>query len=101
MPSPAPKLVHIFHRFEFKEPIEAILDRHGVESFARVAMAEGRDKDGKHHGSQVFPGNMSLVQALVDDERVEALLDDLRRFKQARPAHGHVRVAVVGVDRFL
>lgn len=96
-----PKLVHIFHRFEFKEAVEAILDRHGIESFVRMPMAEGRDKDGKHHGSQVFPGNMSLVQALVEDERVEDFLEDLRRFKQSRPAHEHLRVAVVAVERTL
>lgn len=96
-----PKLVHIFHRFEFKEAVEAILDRHGIESFVRLPMAEGRDKDGKHHGSQVFPGNMSLVQAMVAEERVEDLLEDLRRFKQSRPAHGHLRVAVVTVERWL
>ncbi len=96
-----PRLVHIFHRFEFKEAVETILDRHGIESFVRMPMAEGRDKDGKHHGSQVFPGNMSLVQALVDDERVDDLLEGLRRFKESRPAHEHLRVAVVAVERDL
>ncbi|MEG6551976.1 PG0541 family transporter-associated protein [Desulfocurvibacter africanus] len=96
-----PSLVHIFHRFEFKEAVEAILDRHEIESFVRLPMAEGRDKDGKHHGSQVFPGNMSLVQALVDEERIDGLLEELRRFKQSRPAHEHLRVAVVTVERTL
>ncbi|WP_027366896.1 PG0541 family transporter-associated protein [Desulfocurvibacter africanus] len=96
-----PKLVHIFHRFEFKEAVEAILDRHGIDSFVRLPMAEGRDKDGKHHGSQVFPGNMSLVQALVDEERIDGLLEELRRFKQSRPAHEHLRVTVVTVERTL
>ncbi|MFW6161155.1 MAG: PG0541 family transporter-associated protein [Planctomycetota bacterium] len=95
------KWLHITFRFEFADAVEAILDRHGIQDFVRSPMVEGRDCDGKHYGSQVFPGNMTVVQAHVPDETVEPLLDDLREFREAREAHRHLRAVVLPVEQRL
>jgi hypothetical protein len=64
-------------------------------------MIEGRDRDGKHYGSQVYPGSVVVVQAQVPAVRVDALLDDLRRFRDAKPAHAHLCALVLPVERCL
>ena len=93
------KLVVITYRFEYADRIERILDRHAVTDYVRHALIEGSDKDGKHYGSQVFPGNMSQVQAQVEDDDVDGLLDDLKTFKEKKPSHAHLTAAVLEVGR--
>lgn len=95
------KLVMITYRFEFAERIEAILDAHEIGNFVRLPMVEGADADGKHYGTQVFPGNESLVQAQVSDDALDGLLEDLRAFRDEKPAHAHVTAAVLDVARGL
>lgn len=46
--------------------------------FARHPMVEGRNRDGKHCGSKVHPGNSSVVQALVVGECLDELMQDRR-----------------------
>ena len=95
------KLVHVTFRFEYADAIDRILDAHDVTDFVRVSMVQGRDRDGKHYGNQVHPGNMVVVQAQVPPARVDALLEDLRRFRDARPAHAHLRALVLPAERSL
>lgn len=94
-------LVHVTFRFEYTDAVERILDRHAVTDFVRYAMVEGSDRDGKHFGDQVHPGNMVAVQALVPPEGVDALLDDLRRFREEKPAHAHLRAVTLAGQRAL
>jgi len=95
------KLLHLTFHFEFLDAVERILDRHGVENFVRHPMVDGRDRDGKHYGTQVFPGNSALVQAQVEDERLDALLEDLKRFRDLKVAHHHIEALVLPVERRL
>ena len=91
------KLLHLTFRFEFAEAIGRILDRHDIEDFVRYPMIEGRDCDGKHFGTQVFPGNMTAIHAHVPDERLSGLMEELRKFRKARIAHEHLRAVVLDV----
>lgn len=95
------RLVHVTFRFEYTDAIERILDRHDVTDWVRYAMIEGRDRDGKHDGSQVYPGNMVALQALVPSARVDAVVEGLRDFRDAKRAHEHVRVVVLPAERVL
>lgn len=95
------RLVHVTFRFEFTDAVQRILDRHDVTDFVRYAMVEGSDRDGKHFGNQVYPGNMVAIQALVPPGRVDALLDDLRRFRDEKPAHAHLRALVLAAEGVL
>jgi hypothetical protein len=95
------KLVHITFHFEFAEIIEKILDRYDIPAFARYPMIEGKDGDGKHYGNKVFPGTITVVQALAADEEVEHLLDALGSFKKEKEAHEHLEVLVLPVERRL
>ncbi|MFP4225299.1 MAG: PG0541 family transporter-associated protein [Desulfobacterales bacterium] len=95
------KLMHITIHFEYSDSVEAILDNHEIRDFARYAMREGKDRDGKHYGTQVFPGNTTIYQAQVPDEKVDAIFEDLKAFKYAKPAHEHLEALVLPVEKRL
>ena len=95
------KLLHITFHFEYSEDIESILDKHRVSDFVRVSMVEGKDRDGKHYGNQVYPGNSCMVQAQLPEEKLEDILSDLEEFKEAKDSHRHLQALVLPVERYL
>ncbi len=95
------KLVHITFPFEYAGPIERLLDRHAIDEYVRYPMVDGKDKLGKHFGTQVFPGNAAVVVAQVNEEGLEALLAELREFRDAKPAHATLQAVVIPVERRL
>ena len=95
------KFMHITVHFEYSDSIEEILDNHEIRDYARYAMREGKDRDGKHYGSQVFPGNTTIYQAQVPDDKVEAIFEDLKAFKESKPAHQHLEALVLPIEQRL
>jgi hypothetical protein len=95
------KLVQITVHFEYTEIVEEMLDRHGIDHYVRYPMMEGKDRDGKHFGSQVFPGNVTIFQAQTPDDTVEPLLGELRVFRDERRAHHHLQAIVLPIERVL
>jgi len=95
------KFLHLTYAFEYNEAIEEILDEHDVGRYVRYPRTHGSDPWGKHFGSQVFPGNFAVVQALVDDDRCGALLDALREFRDARESHRGTMAAVLDITEVL
>jgi hypothetical protein len=95
------KLVQIHYHFEFSESVEKILEQREVGNFVRYPMVAGKDRDGKHDGSKVYPGRSSVVQALVANEQAEELLADLESFKSAERSHQHLVAVVVPVEAVL
>ncbi len=95
------KFMHITIHFEYADAIEVILDNHEIRDYARYAMREGKDRDGKHFGSQVFPGNTTVYQAQVPEEKVEAVLSDLKEFRDAKSSHRHLEALLLPVERRL
>lgn len=99
--NPKTMLLQINVHFEYGEAIERLLDRHGVEQYVRFPMMEGRDHEGKHFGTQAFPGNVTVVQAQVMADRLDALLSDLRAFRDQKPAHRHLQAVAWPIERRL
>lgn len=95
------KFLHLVYHFEYTPTIEDILDDHQVEQYVRYSMMEGKDRDGKHFGSQVHPGNTSVVQARLADDQVEPLLEDLREFKHEKESHEHLEAMILPVEDYL
>ena len=95
------KLVQIHVHFEYTDAIEAIFDRHEVTEAVRYPMMEGRDRDGKHYGTQIFPGNVTVLQAVVDESALDELFADLERFRSAKAAHTHLQALVLPIERRL
>ena len=95
------KLVQIHVHFEYTEAIDALLDHHAVVEAVRYPSMEGRDRDGKHHGSQIFPGNVTVFQVLLAAPAVDGLFTDLERFRRHKQAHQHLQALVLPVERRL
>ncbi|MFP4501678.1 MAG: PG0541 family transporter-associated protein [Candidatus Hydrogenedentota bacterium] len=95
------KLVHITVHFEFADIIAQILDRCGVETYIRHGMVEGKDSEGKHMGTQVFPGNLTVFNAHVPEDKLDPLFEDLRTFREEKTAHEHIQALVLPVERQL
>jgi hypothetical protein len=92
------KLVQMTFGFEFVEQIESILDRLGLQQYVRIPMVAGRDISGKHDGSQVYPGNVTLIIATVPDDAVDPLLENIEDFRNDRKSHGHLQAIVTNVE---
>lgn len=95
------KLLHLSFHFEYADIITAILDSHTINDYVRYSMVEGKDRDGKHFGTQVFPGNVTAIQAQVPDEKVDALFADLQMFREQKDAHHHLQALVLPLERRL
>jgi hypothetical protein len=95
------KFLHVTYHFEYADAIEEILDRHDIENFTRYSMMEGRDSDGKHFGTQVYPGNVSVVQAQVPEGILDDLMQSLRDFRDAEASHNHLEAVVLPIERRL
>jgi hypothetical protein len=95
------KFVHITFRFEYTEVIESILDKHDIADYVRYPMVEGMGWDGKHFGTQVFPGSFTVVQARIEHDRLKGFLDDLDAFRQRKKSHEHLRAMVLNVEESL
>lgn len=93
------KLLHITFHFEFEEVIEGILDRYHIGDYVLHPMVQGKDVDGKHYGSKVYPGNINVIQAQVPEEKLEGLLEELSSFKEEKRAHRHLEALVLPVER--
>ena len=95
------KLLHLTFHFEYGDIITAILDCHDINDYVRHSMVEGKDCDGKHFGTQVFPGSVTAIQAQVPEEKVDALLEDLKTFREQKDAHRHLQAVVLPLERCL
>jgi hypothetical protein len=92
------KFLHLTFHFEYEEPIEAIFDEHEIKDYVRYSMMDGKDSDGKHFGTQVHPGNTTVIQAQVPEDTLEDLMSDLKEFKDAKQSHQHLEALVLPID---
>ncbi|MFW5930409.1 MAG: PG0541 family transporter-associated protein [Desulfosalsimonas sp.] len=95
------KFMHITFHFEYAEEIEQILDRHEIENFVRYPMLEGKDLEGKHYGTQVFPGSTTVVQAQIPEDRLDDVIDDLKAFREKKTAHRHIEAVIIPIEKRL
>ncbi|MFW5908206.1 MAG: hypothetical protein ACOCR8_01085, partial [Desulfosalsimonas sp.] len=66
--------------------------------FVRYPMLEGKDSEGKHYGSQVYPGSTTVVQAQIPEDRLKEVMEALRAFKEEKTAHRHLEAVVIPIE---
>lgn len=93
------KLVHVSFQVQYTDLVEEILARQGLRAWARFGRVAGRDCDGRHEGSQAFPGNLTVIQAQVPDARVDTVLEALEEFRGTKRSHRHLEALVLPVER--
>lgn len=95
------KFVQIAVHFEYSDFIDGLLDRHQVIDYVRYPMMEGKDQEGKHFGSQVFPGNFTVYQAEVRQDMIDGLFREMEDFRASKEAHRHLQAIVLPIERCL
>jgi hypothetical protein len=95
------KLVLCSVQSQYVDEVDDIFAKNEVADFVRLPRTHGRDQDGRHRGNKVFPGTLASFMAYVPTDRLDALLHDLRTFRDVREAHGHLRAAVLTPDQIL
>lgn len=95
------KLVQITVHFEYADDIEDILDALEVAHYVVYPMIEGKDHSGRHEGTQVHPGNLTVIQAQVEDDHIDATLEKLGAFRTSRKSHQHLQALVLPIERCL
>jgi nitrogen regulatory protein PII len=84
------KAVFISYNQALTDRVNRILDDQGIRGFTRWALTEGRGSvDGEpHYGSHAWPSMNSSVLAIVEDEKVDPLLEALRKMDSVTKMQG-------------
>lgn len=75
------KALFISYNQALTERVQDILDRNGARGFTKWALTEGRGtvSGEPHYGSHAWPAMNSSILTVVDEDKAEAILEDLRR----------------------
>ncbi len=93
------KLLHLSVHVQYTERLEALLRENGLRVWTCYQRVAGRDSDGRHEGSQAFPGRLTVIQAQLEDDLVDPVLEALEEFRQSKRAHRHLEALVLPVER--
>jgi nitrogen regulatory protein PII len=81
------------------ERVETILDRQEIKGFTRWVDVQGRgsEKGEPHMGTHTWPAMNSALLAVINDDKVEQLLNSLRKLNSKSEMQG-LRAFVWGVE---
>jgi nitrogen regulatory protein PII len=84
------KAVFISYNQALSERITDILDINDIRGFTKWALTEGRGSvDGEpHYGSHAWPSMNASVLTIVDDEKVDVILNELRELDKETKMQG-------------
>jgi hypothetical protein len=95
------KLLLILYSGPTPSPIEALLEAHDGIGYTELANAHGAGVTGRVAGTRAWPGTASVLLTAVPDERVAAIEEALRAYRDAAPPGERLHVATLPVERFL
>ncbi|MDR1331207.1 MAG: hypothetical protein LBK07_03805 [Tannerella sp.] len=84
------------------EQVVALLDRMNCRGFTRIEQVQGRGtrKGDPHYGSHAWPAMNAAIITIVDDEKVDSLLDALHRMDEHTDQLG-LRAFVWNIERMI
>lgn len=84
------KAIFISYNQALTERIMTILDDNEVRGFTKWALTEGRGNvDGEpHYGTHAWPSMNSSILTIVEDEKVEIILNSLRKLDEETKMQG-------------
>jgi len=98
------KRVEIIFDEAVENEIMMVLRQAQVENWTRLDSVRGHGSSGSKLGNSVGPGINSMLIVYAEGDKVERLVEGVKRFKQvARDAGGHActRCIVSEVERFI
>ena len=76
------KMVMISYNRAINSEIMEILEKRGIESYTKWANVQGKGKtSGPHFGSEVWPGENSVIFTAVEDEKANDLLASVKELR--------------------
>ena len=84
------KAVFIVYGQSLKEPIEQLLDKLSIRGFTRWEEVQGRgEKNGEpHYGTHAWPTKNGSILTIIDENKVDMLLELLRRINEQAEQQG-------------
>ena len=84
------KAVFIAYNQALTEAVNSILDRHHIRGYTKWADAQGRGSNNgePHFGTHTWPAMNSAIIAITDEERIEPLLDILKKLDEKAEQQG-------------
>ena len=96
------KAVFIAYNQALTEAMDSILDRHQIKGYTKWADAQGRGThEGEpHFGNHTWPAMNSAILAIIEEERVEPLLESLKKLDAKAEQQG-LRAFVWNIERMI
>ena len=84
------KALFISYNQALTDRINKMLDDNGVRGFTRWALTEGRGTNNgePHYGTHAWPSMNSSILAIVEDDMIPVLLDELREIDSLTEQQG-------------
>ena len=96
------KLVFVIFHEIYRERIRELLEGLQVPGYTEFRQLSGSGETGRRYDTSVWPGRNSGVMTVVEADRAERVLKELRAFKEGLGARagrsGGVKVFVLPVD---
>lgn len=80
------------------EAVQKLVDEHQVHGYSEIAEVRGAGVSGKHMGTRAWPGTSSLVFSVVDDPKVDDLMEAIRALAARCSPDEGLRAFVLPVD---
>ena len=84
------KALFISYNQALTERVMKIMDDNGARGFTKWALTEGRGSfDGEpHYGNHAWPSMNASILTIIDEEKVEKILQDLRQLDEVTRMQG-------------
>ena len=84
------KAVFVSYNQALTDPMQEILDDLGVRGFTKWELTMGRGSfDGEpHYGTHAWPSMNASILTIIDEEKVEKILQDLRQLDEVTRMQG-------------
>lgn len=93
------KLLMLIVPTESRDKIESALQEESVFGYTEVPSVLGNGQTGLRLGSRAFPETSSLILIVLQDEKVDTLIEALKR--SCPDCAGAMHAVIWGVDRML
>ena len=84
------KAVFIVYGQSLTEPIEQLLNKLNIRGFTRWNEVQGRGSENgePHYGTHAWPSKNGSILTILDDQKVDELLSDLRNINEQAEQQG-------------
>ena len=93
------KAVFIAYNQALTEAVDSIIERHNIRGYTKWADVQGRGSNNgePHFGSHTWPAMNSAILAVIEEERVEPLMESLKKLDAKAEQQG-LRAFVCNIE---